>query len=500
MPLKSQVFEDTQITFEKGLFHFKAEEFEEALEIFERVKKIRPTTLVSFYLGLVYKQTGDLQKAKDSFIEAITGVPKVYDAYIELINIHYNLNELEEAKKRLKEADALGIYPARVSFLKGLIHAKEGDFIKAREAFQKAKELDKALTDACDLQIALTYVQERKFVEAERAFKSLLETTKQTALSEFIKDYLNNLSRLAKVFRPYSFNLVLGSHYDSNVVSKPNEKIGLAVVDEITQKADWLYSLNFRAKYHPLLSGRFSFNSELSVFAKRYNKLKTYNSESISLSVTPGFNLSKYTLTMPLELSLNWFKKQRDSATIGLRPSFMYKISESSIIQLGTGITIKDKLRYIDNADPEEDSDGTLYDINLAYHHIFREGLGLFTFRYDVVKDYTEGKNLRNLSHKINTLVIYPIVERFSLIGSFEFIKQVFEHIHNLSGKEIPGFSPTRPTRRKDEIINFGAGINFNLYNSVRLNFLFNSIYNKSNLKIYEYKKKTYNFELNINF
>ena len=57
--------------FQKALSYYKDEDYEEALVIFQKLYKQNPSTLVSFYLGLVWKQIGEYDKAKKFFLEAI---------------------------------------------------------------------------------------------------------------------------------------------------------------------------------------------------------------------------------------------------------------------------------------------------------------------------------------------------------------------------------------------------------------------------------------------
>lgn len=146
---------------QKGIEQYRSENYEEALEILNEVYKTSPSTTVSFYLGLTYKQIGELRKAKEFFIKSLTEKPRINDAYVELAQILYQLDELEEARRWLKEAEAQQIMPAKVSFINGLILLKEGKNEEARQSFEKAKVLDKSLTQAADLQIAFSYTREK---------------------------------------------------------------------------------------------------------------------------------------------------------------------------------------------------------------------------------------------------------------------------------------------------------------------------------------------------
>ena len=111
---------------DKGIAEYKAENFEEALELLIKAREQQSaSSLAAFYLGMTYKQMGDLKEAAKNLKEAILLTPSVIDAYAELIEVLYNQNELKEAKDWIAKAEKEGIKPANISFLKGLVLSKE---------------------------------------------------------------------------------------------------------------------------------------------------------------------------------------------------------------------------------------------------------------------------------------------------------------------------------------------------------------------------------------
>src|SRR4030065_2701193 len=142
----------------RGIEEYKDENFEEALELLVKARKEHPaSSLAAFYLGLTYKQLMNYKEASANFRDAVTLKPPVKDAVVELIEVLYNLGELQEAKEWLDVAERENIKPAQTAFLKGLILLKENNNLEAIKAFEKSKDLDGPLTKAADFQIGMAF-------------------------------------------------------------------------------------------------------------------------------------------------------------------------------------------------------------------------------------------------------------------------------------------------------------------------------------------------------
>src|SRR3989304_10641205 len=142
----------------RGIEEYKDENFEEALELLVKARKEDPaSSLAAFYLGLTYKQLMNYKEASANFRDAVKLKPPIKEAVVELIEVLYNLDEFQEAKKWLDVAERENIKPAQTAFLKGLILLKENNNLEAIKAFEKSKELDGSLTQAAAFQIGSTH-------------------------------------------------------------------------------------------------------------------------------------------------------------------------------------------------------------------------------------------------------------------------------------------------------------------------------------------------------
>ena len=82
----------------KGIYHFRQEDYDEALDVFEGVIEKDPkSSLANYYLGLTYKRLEDYVEAKQYLEASLTMKPKIKGALIELIDLLYRLDDYDEA-------------------------------------------------------------------------------------------------------------------------------------------------------------------------------------------------------------------------------------------------------------------------------------------------------------------------------------------------------------------------------------------------------------------
>lgn len=215
---------------EKGMKEFKEENYEESLAYFQDARKADPTSsIAAYYLGLTYKILEDHKSATPHLKDAVTLTPKIKEALVELIDSLYQIGNLKEAKEWIDVGEKEGIQPARVQFLKGLILSKEGKYMDAVAAFEKAKSLDPSMAQAAEFQIASAYTKEGKLKEAQKRFRSTISLDPTTDMATYAKDYEKMVAEKIERERPWRFSIGLNYKYDTNVVAK-----GSQIVDAIS--------------------------------------------------------------------------------------------------------------------------------------------------------------------------------------------------------------------------------------------------------------------------
>jgi tetratricopeptide (TPR) repeat protein len=96
------------------------------------------------YLGRIYLDENQPEKAVPYLLQAVTAFPQVSLAREELGRAYSALNQLPEAQRELEKAVALAPNVASVHFALGQVYRKLGMMDKAKIEFQKAEELNGA--------------------------------------------------------------------------------------------------------------------------------------------------------------------------------------------------------------------------------------------------------------------------------------------------------------------------------------------------------------------
>lgn len=483
----------------RGIDYYRSENYEEAINVLEDAYKISPSTIISFYLGLCYKQVGELKKAKEFFVKSIEGKPKVKDAYIELAALLYEIDEIDDSKKWLKEAESLNIMPEKVAFINGLILLKEGKTEEARDYFTKAKSLDDNIKSAADFQISLSYISEKKISKAKQSLQALIETSPNTEIIDFAKNYLAAIDRIIKSQNKLGINFSIGYLYDDNVVSKPTETVGIGAVDNISSKRDDATVADFKISYKTLLSDSFYLSGSYGIYFRNYLDKNDYDMVINSFELTPGYVFKNSVVTFPLTYSHILLDDKAYMKLFYFRPGISLQIIPDNIVQFSLGYINRNLLKYIKDSDPDEDRDSDQFLISIGYIYSFKGGKGLFNTRYEYLYDDTDGKNWESDLHRISSGITYRLLDRLTFGLSGDYAWQNYKNIHTLSGVGVNGF-PSDKKKRMDRIYSIYWEMIYELSKSVSISFKHTRIRNSSIFPIYYYKRNISIVEMSYRF
>ena len=461
---------------EKGIEEFRKENFEEALDIFKKVREdTGPSSLLSFYLGLTYKNMGDLKNAKTYLRESVDLSPPVFDGYVELIDVLYQLDELLEAERYIERAERLKISPPRVAFLKGLVYAKEGKIKEATSAFEEAKKLDPALSQAADLQIAIILAKERKIKKAREVLSAIVTMDPKTDVAVFAKEYEASLRKIVEAYRPFRFSLSASYTYDTNVISKPTESTGIAELD-LARKKDSGAITNLKVDWRPLIEGNSFFMAQLNVSSTDYFRIHTYDTFSPSISLTPGYNFRRSALSFPLSYTYTLLDGRRYTGITAIKPTMNIILFGPHMAQASLSYTKRQMFRH--PYTHEEDRDGQILGLHMGYTYSFSEGRGIFSAKLEYLKDNSEGRNWDNRGPRLSGILLLPVGKRLSISLSADSLFQNYDHTHTIFG-----------IKRKDRNYSGSAGLIFGIRDGFNLNLAYMYTRAKSNVNIYDYKR-----------
>lgn len=487
-----------EAVLEKGIAEYKSENFEEAVEyLLEARKKLPGSSVAAFYLGLSYKQTGIYRQALSNFKDALSLTPPVTDAYTELIDVLYNLNEFKEAKEWIAKAEKEGIKPAYISFLKGMVFAKEDNNKGAIEAFKKAKELDSSLAQSVDFQIAMTYAKDRKIAEAKESLKAVISIDPTSELASFAKEYENALTRTLAAYKTWRFTIGAGYQFDTNVISKPTSFIGISSVDVASGKKDSSMFNSLRIDYAPMTSGDFSFNAQYNAYTNNYFHSPAFKYDTFlqSISLIPGYNLKGGSITLPLNYSHVWLTEHEYMHMTTLKPTLSVMLFPDLIGQLSLGYGKREMINAA--LDPDEDRDANVYNASVGYVYPFMDGKAMVNFKYEYSIEETDGRNWANNGNRMNLGLLLPLRDKINMVMSGDILVQKYNNYSTIFN--APGY-PDNPTERFDKVYSGSAGFIWELFKNLNLNLQYSFTRSDSNFAIYDYKRSVYASGLEYSF
>jgi tetratricopeptide (TPR) repeat protein len=485
---------------EQGMAQYQKENYEEALSFLNKARQADPkSSIAAFYLGLTYKQIGNYREAATNYRDAATLAPPVKEAYVELIEMLYNLNEFREAKQWADKADALGIKPAHVAFLRGLIMLKQGDNKDAIDAFTKAKGLDMGLQQAADFQIAMAYANDRRLSNALKSLKAVIAVNPNSELGSFAKEYETALAKSLAEYRKWRFSVGVGDQYDTNIISKPSSSIGPGI-DDLPGKSGFSIFNTARIDYSPLFEGSWFYTAQYNFYTNNYFGVYAYKYDLLSqtLTLTPGCNFKGGAFTAPVSYNYVWLNEHRYMEMMSVKPTVSIATAGGMIWQLGAGYAKRGMVKP--SADPDEERDGDIYNFTAGYVYPIKEGKGMFNLKYEYSIDDAKGINWDNRGSRVSMGLLLPLEDKVNLMLNGDAYVQKYGNVNSFTGTSHgPGF-PDEPSKRLDKTYTASGGILWEVTKVLNMNLNYTFTRAHSNFAVYDYSRNQFSLGLEYSF
>ncbi len=460
---------------EKGIYQFRQENYDEALQTFKDVVKEEPaSSLAVYYLGLTYKRMEDYVNAKKYLESSLNMTPKIKNALIELIDLLYRLGEYDEAKKWIDIAEKEEVRPAQSKFLKGLTLQKTGEYEQAITAFEEAKSLDERLEQSANYQIGVSYIKMKKYKDAKDALENVYLLDPYSELGDYANRYVDALEDKLERDRPFHFLARAAFEYDSNVVLSPTDT---ALVVGVTDKDDTRQVFDLRGDYTwKTEDGSKSLKAGYGFHLSQQNEIGIYSNVGNSFYAQGNLSFEKVLLTFPFNYNHTIVdgKNYLWSLSGGNISNFMF--AKNQMIQAGIIYANKNYMNYI--FIPQEDRSGNELVGIIGWFWFFADNKGFVNLRYIIDKDWTKGSDWEYLGHKGGITVLFPFWDKFKLTLSADAFFQYFDKtnvIYNI--------------QRNDQTYTGGALLTYEIIKNVELQFRYTYINEQSNIDIYDYDR-----------
>jgi tetratricopeptide (TPR) repeat protein len=472
---------------ERGIWDYKHENYEEALELLKAAREDDAnSSLAAYYLGITYKKLQDYKNARPHLEAAVTMTPKIKGALIELIDLLYRLDELDEAKKWVMVAEGEGIRPAQTAFLKGLTLLKEGrDIDDAIASLKNARELDDSLSQVVKYQIGIAHLKSKKLKEAKRIFNEIEKADPTTDLALFSRGYVRVIDKRFEDARPLRLTFGTFYQYDDNVTLRPlGEVLATDITDDRDNRIVYAGSAELNLRYLDYLGAKlgyaFYYGDQLS--------LDSFDVFSQIFAAQPGIYFEDVAITFPITLSclrvddrdyLNVFN-------IGNLTSAM--INPEHMLQWGFGYKKKDFKWPVVTFD--ESRDGDEYLGHLAHYYFYtKDKKGFVVVKHEINFDDTKGSNWEYFGNQTTVTSVIPLDDKLKLTVAGKFFLQDFRNENSIFNDE-----------RLDMVFQVSGLLTYEILKGAEIQIQYTRVNNASNIAIYDYERNVYSAGVQFKF
>lgn len=499
----------------EGIKQYQAENYEEAIEILTNFRKTEPSiSMAAFVLGMAYKQINDLPNAEKNLRDTVGLTPKIKEAYVELIDVLYKLEKLDDAKKYLRMAEQEDVIPSKTSFLKGLILLKENNNKAAIESFEKSKKLDPKFSQAADLQIAIAYMKEGLLTKAKESLNLSITQNPLSDMAGFARQYQDVIDSAIKSHQPLRLTLSVLGGYDTNIISRPKSDALASGLDD--EKGTVLQS-SARLDFTPRIEGPWLFNASYTA-ASILNSKHTHSHDSLanSISVSPGYNFGRFAINFnasytnyllrtdpdvsPAADSSPNYRKYMDFYTFG--PALRFLANGTNVIELGIGCEKKDydSQKFTGQNNIRNSIGPKAY---LSWIWLYMPN-GFFNLRAEYNEEHTDGMNWENKGSKLTANLSIPLLseEKAATFGplSLQLTGGIYiqNYLYDQTYQETDGSSVT--DKRKDITYNGSIGLNWAFWKYASLICQYSVTGVDSNIPVNKYGRDSYMVGLEFRF
>jgi tetratricopeptide (TPR) repeat protein len=450
-----------------------------------RTEQPRSST-IAYYLGLTYKRLQDFHAARPHLEAAVVLHPQVKEAFVELVDLLYQSDQLKEAKKWITVARKESVSPAQLTFFEGLVLLKEGDDMEAAiDAFDEAEQLDESLSQTVTYYKGLAHVKLKHFGTAKDIFRQIVIKQPTTDLAEFADEYVDVISRREKDVRPFRANIGVALEYDDNVILKPNNE---ALAGSAGEEDDWRHVYTGRAEYRLKASERFGANAVYSFYGAKQVDLDFYDTLNHDISVQPAVYLENAAIAFPVHYNYVTLDDNKYLDVIGIGNLNNIMIGKQNMVQFSFQYNIKDYERAV--TVQNDDRDTREYVGSAGWYYFFgKNNQGLLNVRYAMNYDDANGSNWRYFGNRLTASATVPVLKKLTWSIAADYFRQDFAKRNTTYDKD-----------RYDNVVTVSNLLSYELFRDAELRLQHTFINDAASIGIYKYKRHVYSLGMKYNF
>ena len=476
---------DAQSSLDKGIIQYQRENYDEALGFLKAAREEEPqSTRVAYYLGLTYKKMQDYLQAKFFLTQAVEGTPKIQEALLELIEVCYQLDDIESAKRWIAVAEDQGLRPGQTSFIKGLVLMKNGETEEAVRSFRDAKDLEPSLKQNADFQIGLAHLKDKSFDDAEKSFQEVIQLDPNTDIARYADEYKKALDRRREGGKPFNLSVGLFEEYDDNVILKPGDESSIGAVGN---QEDWREVVTFGAELSRKFNGVFGASVRYDFYGAKQNDLHAFDVNSHTVGVAPSVYFGEHAFSVPVQYNRTWVDDDDFLSTVTVNPLVNLKLAENQLGQLG--VKFQDKNYLQTPVFDAENRDAFRWAPGAGWFYFFNENKSFVNFRYEFDAENTKGTNWDYEGHRLSAALQIPFCEKWKATAAGDAYWQDFDHVNTFFN-----------VKRSDDNTTGSVMLSYAIAPWVEWQLRYTYVDHRSDISIYQYTRNIVSTGLSAKF
>lgn len=473
---------------------YQQESYEEVIELLGKSDAAGTLTAQeAYYLGLSQKQAGQPDAAIANLRKALNPPNPAKEAVVDLLYLLNNAEQDTEVVRWIQWAEKEAVAPAEISYLKGLLFARQGNTAEALRSFSNAKKIDPALSQRSDMQLAMLHVKDMNLASAKASLEAVITSDPSSELAGFARDYAAKVESSIKNMQKWSLNAGVFFQFDDNVVAKPSKKPQAVI---LPKQDDNGVNETFQISYNSRGAGPWQFNAQYSLYNNNNSRLHEYDQFSNTLSVIPSYMtepviLSRKTpivFSLPVILNYTHLDYKGYSDQVSVKPTATIVFNPEHFGQISAGYARRDMLNTI-TSQPSANRDANIFSGLLGYYYLFAKNKGMFNVRYEFIYEGTEGNDWRNDGNRLAADLLLPVTKSTDLVLSGDATWKFY-----LNSKV------NKDEYRRDYVYIAGATIRQKLLDNIFLNLQYSHQTTSSNVAAYDYSRNVFlaGFEIRL--
>jgi tetratricopeptide (TPR) repeat protein len=456
--------------YDFGVFAYEDGDYEDAENNLKKALEFNPNNpFYNHYMGKICLKTERYDDAMTYLMQAMKTDPSIPELKYDVAFLNYKLSDYAKAAAGFKAVSAADPSNVLAQYYAGISLYRLKNYKDSKDYFIQAGEKSPTLRANAYYHAAICYQQMGESDNALEKFEYVREHADSEEFRQSAVRWIQAVQEQKNRFKPYSLYLKIAHSYDDNVTLDSDVTDSDTAADE----DDYLSVAYFSGKYNFISQREYQAGIGYSHYQSWYNNLDEYNLTGSIFSLYTKYRLHPFTLGFAYMPSYYWLDSESYLRRHRLEPELIWEISGNFLIRLSYSY---DKDDYFQDSDMSGHTNEVFGDIfySLSEGVLFFGGIG-YKKNTASHSDYSYGQLKASLGMSLDL----PWELNLRMAGKYQ--KRQYDDADSYYGLE-----------REDSKYSADLSLSKKLfYDWLSIGAEFNYTKNDSNIREYEYDKKT---------